>query len=299
MLVLLAALSFGGAAFLVAETVTLPARRRSELVRRAATYGREDTARDDGDQPSGSLFDPLLRIAAAVVVRVAPKANRENTGQRLLAAGLSQQLTPERLLGAKGLLCALGACFGALVGFHVSAAGGIVFALGLGALGYQIPGLFVSSRITQRREQVRAALPDALDLLAVSVEAGLGFDGAISKLTESMHGPLIEEFALTLNEMRIGESRAEALRRMAARMDVLELSSFVRAVVQADQLGSSLAAILRAQATDTRMRRQFDAEEKAMKAPIKMLLPTAVFIFPAMFIVILGPALLNFGKGLG
>jgi tight adherence protein C len=111
-----------------------------------------------------------------------------------------------------------------------------------------------------------------------------------------MQGPLIEEFELALNEMRIGESRVEALRRMAERMAVPELSAFVRAVVQADQLGASIATTLRVQAADARVRRQFAAEEKAMKAPIKMLLPTAVFIFPAMFIVILGPALLNFAK---
>ena len=132
--------------------------------------------------------------------------------------------------------------------------------------------------------------------MAVSVEAGMGFDGAISKLTEHMDGPLIEEFELALGEMRIGESRADALKKMAERVDVHEMAAFVRSIVQADQLGISLGRILRVQATDTRNKRQAAAEEKAMKAPIKMLFPMVIFIFPAMFLVILGPAFLNLSK---
>ena len=162
--------------------------------------------------------------------------------------------------------------------------------------GFRIPDYVLSSRIRSRREAVRADLPDALDLLAVSVEAGLGFDGAVTKLTEHMSGPLVDEFARLLSEVRIGEQRQTALKNMAARVDAPELSSFVRAVVQADQLGISLGRILRVQAADSRMRRQAAAEEQAMKAPIKMLFPTVIFIFPAMFIVLLGPAVLNIMK---
>jgi tight adherence protein C len=154
----------------------------------------------------------------------------------------------------------------------------------------------LSSRIRNRREAVRIDLPDALDLLAVSVEAGLGFDGAITKLTEHMEGPLVDEFSLLLSEIRMGESRQTALKNMTARVDAAELGSFVRAVIQADQLGISLGRILRVQATDSRLRRQAAAEEKAMKAPIKMLFPTVIFIFPAMFIILLGPALMNILK---
>jgi len=130
-------------------------------------------------------------------------------------------------------------------------------------------------------------------VLAVSVEAGLGFDGAIAKLTEHMQGALIDEFALTLGEMRIGESRHDALKKLTERVPSPEVAAFVRAVIQADQLGISLGRILRVQAADSRLRRQAAAEEKAMKAPIKMLFPTVLFIFPAMFLVILGPAFLN------
>jgi tight adherence protein C len=187
---------------------------------------------------------------------------------------------------------------GFLIGSRAAVATGVLLGLCLGFLGFLGPDVYVNGKIRDRQERVLAALPDALDLLAVSVEAGLGFDGAVSKLVDYMEGPLIDEFALTLNEMRIGESRIEALKRMAARVDVPELSAFIRAVVQADQLGTSIAGILRVQAADARTRRQFAAEEKAMKAPIKMLVPTALFIFPALFIVILGPILMNFGKNL-
>jgi tight adherence protein C len=143
---------------------------------------------------------------------------------------------------------------------------------------------------------VQAALPDALDLLAVSVEAGLGFDAAIAKLVEHMHGPLIDEFGLALTEMRVGEARQDALKKLSTRVDSPELAAFVRAIIQADQLGISLGKILRVQAVDTRLKRQAAAEERAMKAPIKMLFPTVLFIFPAMFIVVLGPALIQLSK---
>ena len=162
--------------------------------------------------------------------------------------------------------------------------------------GFFLPDVFLTFKIRARREAIRAQLPDALDLLAVSVEAGLGFDGAVTKLTEHMEGPLVDEFALTLGEIRIGESRHEALKKFTERVPTPEVAAFVRSVIQADQLGISLGRILRVQGADSRLRRQAAAEEKAMKAPIKMLFPTVLFIFPAMFLVILGPAFLNLSK---
>jgi tight adherence protein C len=168
-----------------------------------------------------------------------------------------------------------------------------------GALGFLGPDYALTLKARGRKEKVRADLPDALDLLAVSVEAGLGFDAALAKLGEHMEGPLADEFGLTLSEMKIGESRSEALKRMSDRVDAPELSSFTRAIIQADQLGTTLGRILRVQAADARLRRQAAAEERAMKAPIKMLFPTVLFIFPAMFLVILGPAILNVQKIFG
>jgi tight adherence protein C len=166
-------------------------------------------------------------------------------------------------------------------------------AVGGGALGFILPDYVVNSKIKSRQEKIRAQLPDALDLLAVSVEAGLGFDSAVNKLIDSLEGPLIDEFNLTLSEIRVGEGRSEALRKLAERAGVSELSAFTRALIQADTLGISLGRILRVQAADARERRQSMAEERAMKAPIKMLFPTVLFIFPSMFIVTIGPAFLS------
>jgi tight adherence protein C len=173
---------------------------------------------------------------------------------------------------------------------------GVVLGLGFAAVGFIGPDMYVNAKAKSRRERIRADLPDALDLLAVSVEAGLGFDAAIAKVTEKMKGSLSEEFALTLSEIRIGESRIDALKKLAERTATPEVSAFTRSIIQADQFGISLGRILRVQATDSRMRRQAAAEERAMKAPIKMLFPTVMFIFPSMFLVTLGPAFLEILK---
>jgi tight adherence protein C len=301
MLIVLFALSLGLAIFLAAEAATYPARERRASVARVARYGGASAPAQSAPQEvrtialGRALLLPFARLAAPLVP---PKARKE-LPKRLLSAGLADRLTPEHVLGLKGLGIVAGILIGAWAAAVTKPAMAIMVGLLFGLICFVLPDILLNGRIRSRRDEVRAMLPDALDLLAVSVEAGLGFDGAVAKLTETMEGPLIQEFALALKEMRIGESRAEALKRMAARMDVPELTAFVRAVVQADQLGSSLSGILRIQAADVRARRQLAAEEKAMQLPVKMLFPLMLFILPALFIMVLGPALLNFGKGLG
>jgi len=296
MLLLLVALLLAGAFFLAAEAVTLPNRRRRDVVRRVATYGSRHTdpiVVHDRSAGAARLADPFVALAATLVLRLMPKTSREMVNQRLLSAGLAPRFSPDQLLAAKALATAFALFLGILLGSQLNVASAFVFGLALGAIGFLAPDLFVNSRIRGRREVVLSSLPDTLDLLAVSVEAGLGFDAALAKLIDYMSGPLIDEFALALNEMRLGETRAEALRRLAARMEVPELSSFIRAVIQSDQLGTSMAHMLRVQAADARIRRQLAAEEKAAKAPIKMLFPLMVFIFPALFILVLGPILIT------
>jgi tight adherence protein C len=207
-----------------------------------------------------------------------------------------RKTSPSGFIAAKGILAIGGAFFGIILASVVAPKYAMLWALLFGLIGFIGPGMYLNSRVRRRQADVAAELPDALDLLSVSVEAGLGFDGAVQKLTEHMEGSLIEEFELALGEMRIGEGRQEALKKMSERSASPEMASFVRAIIQADQLGISLGRILRIQAGDTRLKRQMLAEEKAMKAPIKMLFPTVLFIFPAMFIVILGPAFLNLAK---
>ena len=297
MLLIIAVACLAGAVFLAGEVATLPSRERSRSMRRATTYGFVRIASPlDKQRLRERAFEPLRETFAKWVLKVNPRTSMEAISLRLLGAGLGRRLSPTGFLAAKGFLAVGGALMGVLI---VSATGsglGLLFMGALGVGGFIAPDYFVSLKAKGRREKIRADLPDALDLLAVSVEAGLGFDGAIAKLTEHMDGPLAEEFGLTLGEMRIGESRADALKRMSERVDAPELSSFTRAIIQADQLGTSLGRILRVQAADTRMRRQAAAEERAMKAPIKMLFPTVLFIFPAMFLIILGPAFLNLDK---
>ena len=163
-------------------------------------------------------------------------------------------------------------------------------------LAFLLPDFVLGRMVRTRRANMLVQLPEVLDLLTVSVEAGLGFDGALARITERSKGPLLEELSIVLHEMRIGESRIQALKNFAERLDMPETTSFARSIIQAEQLGMSLGRILRVQAPDSRKKRQMWAEEKAMKAPIKMLFPTVIFIFPAMFIVILGPAMLQLLK---
>jgi tight adherence protein C len=294
LLLVLAVFCLAGAAFLIGEIVTAPSRQRYVSVRRAATYGRMEL-------PSGTPHEglrervvaPLSDVLSRWALKINPRTSKDAVGRRLMAAGVGYRISPTGFLALKAAL-ALGGCFvGAMLGAGRGVSGLIMGALMAGALGFLGPDYALTLKARGRKDKVRADLPDALDLLAVSVEAGLGFDASIAKLGEYMEGPLAEEFALTLSEMRIGESRSEALKRMSDRVDAPELSAFTRAIIQADQLGTTLGRILRVQAADARLRRQAAAEERAMKAPIKMLFPTVLFIFPAMFLVILGPAILN------
>jgi tight adherence protein C len=297
MLLLLAFSCLAGAVFLIAEVATLPSRERERSIRRASNYGFVRVASPlDAKKFRERTLEPLRDTLARWVLKVNPRTSMESISLKLLGAGLGRRLTPTSFLALKGGAAATGALVGVLFSSMAGSATGLFFTVALAGAGFFAPDYFVNLKARSRRERVKADLPDALDLLAVSVEAGLGFDGAIAKITEHMEGPLADEFSLTLGEMRIGESRQDALKRMADRVDAPELSSFTRAIIQADQLGTSLGRILRVQAADSRLRRQAAAEEKAMKAPIKMLFPTVLFIFPSIFLVILGPAFMNLEK---
>jgi tight adherence protein C len=296
MLLILAIAAIGAAAFFFAEVATAPMRNRRNLVHRAATYGRGRTATGkELPRFRERAFTPFATKVAQLMLRINPRTSVEAVSARLMAAGM-RKTSPTGFIAAKGILGVGGFFFGIIFASIASPGSLFLSALFFTALGFFGPTMYVASRVRRRQAAVAADLPDALDLLAVSVEAGLGFDGAVQKLTEHMEGPLIEEFEFALGEIRIGEGRTEALKKMAERSESPEMSSFVRAIIQADQLGISLGRILKVQAADTRLKRQLLAEEKAMKAPIKMLFPTVAFIFPSMFLVILGPAFLNLSK---
>jgi tight adherence protein C len=296
MLLILAVATIGAAAFFFAELATSPMRTRRNLVHRAAQYGRARTVTGkELPRFRERALEPFVAKVAKLTLRVNPRTSTESVHAKLMAAGM-RRTSPTFFIGAKGTLAIGGFFFGLILAGAIAPKYLLLWALACTGIGFMAPTMYLNSRIRRRQAAVSADLPDALDLLAVSVEAGLGFDGAVQKLTEHMEGPLIEEFELALGEIRIGEGRSEALKKMGERVASQEMASFVRAIIQADQLGISLGRILKVQASDTRLKRQLLAEEKAMKAPIKMLFPTVAFIFPAMFLVVLGPAFLNLSK---
>ncbi|HYE84541.1 MAG TPA: type II secretion system F family protein [Clostridia bacterium] len=159
-----------------------------------------------------------------------------------------------------------------------------------------LPKYYLKHRIAERQKEIERCLPDVLDMLTVSIEAGLSFDGAVAKLVEKMTGVLVQEFSIVLKEMRVGVSKKDAFRSLLERVPVPSLVTFIGAIIQADQLGISIGNVLRIQSSLVRQKRRQKTQENAMKAPIKMLLPMIVFIFPTIFIVLLGPVLIKMMK---
>lgn len=270
--------------------------RRDVLIqlRRVSAYATRDTREQElAQRARNRLLVPLVHRLSSIAMRLSPHGNLEQLSRKLRAAGRSTR--PQVFLAFKAglpLACVAIGCVGA--------AAGAVFLLpasfAVGTLMWITPDIMLTRMATARREEMGRRLPDTLDLLTVSVEAGLGFDAAVSKVCEKMDGPLIEEFDVMAREIRIGETRRQALRNLADRVGSPDVASFARSIIQAEELGTSLGRTLRVQASDMRIRRQLAAEEQAMKAPVKMLFPTVLFIFPAMFIIILGPAFLNIMK---
>jgi tight adherence protein C len=297
MLIGLGIILFFSAVYLLLSGLTVQQREIAVSVRRAKRYGvrnqREiETRRSMNDR----LVGPAAARLAGVTMRLAPRTNVESVAQKLLQAGLGRSLTPQAYLAMKAGVAGIAILVGLLLSVSGLGVLGLLFAFVGAALGFIAPEFYINSRVRARKDLMKTELPNVLDLLSVCVEAGLGFDQALVKLNERMDGPLVDEFALVLHEMRIGQSRSAALKNLAERVDSPDVGQFARAIVQADQLGIALSRILKVQSTDMRVRRQLAAEEKAMKAPVKMLFPTVIFIFPSMFVVALGPAMLSLMK---
>jgi len=210
--------------------------------------------------------------------------------RRLGQAGNPYNWTAQDFLGVKA---AIAIVMGAFLFFLMTIGGRQLLAVPAAAvaaiLGWFVPDLIVSRRIVERRRQILRALPDALDLLVISVEAGLGFDAAMQRLVEKSDNALTREFARVLAELKVGRSRREALRDVIERTQVPDLTNFISALLQAEQLGVSVSKVLTVQADQMRVLRRQRAEQQAAQAPLKMLIPLAMFIFPALCIIILGP----------
>jgi tight adherence protein C len=276
-------------AFEVMRTRTVVERERFRALKsvRAVSGGAS------GPAPSVRRSLIVVHLAprlAAIHRKLWRKQTDDEIATELARAGASRRWTAELFMAARVALTAALFAFGFLIGHGV---GRILLGLVFGAAGVLLPRFFLSKAAARRAERIDAELPHFVDQLALIIEAGMGFDAAVTYLADVSEGPLGEEMRRVLTELRVGESRRTAIRNFAVRVGSDDTMAFANAVLASDQLGSPLGGILRAQASDLRHRRQTYAEERAQKAPVKMLLPMAIFILPVMFIIILAPAFLG------
>jgi tight adherence protein C len=241
-------------------------------------------------------FASLPGWLRGIAIRLSPSGITATLQRRLDLAGNPSGWTPDRILAAKGLgLFVLGG-LGALYGVR-TLGGMLVVAAAVGAAaGFFLPDILLYNAGTKRQQKIQKALPDALDMLTVCVEAGLGFDAALAQVARNTTGPLAADFSRVLQEIQIGKPRSQALRAMTERTTVPELRSFVSALVQAGELGITIADALREQAKEMRLRRKTRAEEKAQKVPVKILFPLVFCLFPPLFVVIIGPGVISIAQ---
>lgn len=281
-------------AFTVSSTLSLEALGRRRIGALTSAAGPADRT------PRRSLWRrvilPLLAKLTRPFARLAPASMAENTRRKLAQAGDPLGMDPAGFLGLRiGLAIACGAAFAAAAG-ALEPSLLLMTLVGLIGLffGYVVPGIVLGRAVGSRRRRILRALPSALDMLALSARAGMTFDGAVTQVVQRWDNPLSDEFRIMLSEFRMGRDRREALRALANRTGVQDVTRFANAVIQADSLGVPVSRVLHDQALEMRTRRRQRAEESARKAPVKMLFPMVGLIFPALFVVILGPAVPRF-----
>jgi tight adherence protein C len=268
--------------------------RLAEYAARGETASLEEI---ELSQPfSQRIVYPIAKRMGDFVMRFTPQNAIASMSRKLELAGNPGNVDPAVFFALRFLGIPFGLIF-IILGRMAPPGGfmygkGLLFALPAAIFGFYLPDILLQSRIDRRQKEIRKAMPDGLDLLTICVEAGLGFDAAMSKLYEKWDNEMGRAFGRVVREIQLGKLRREALRDMADRLGVMEMSSFVAAVIQSEQLGVSMAQVLRIQADQMRVRRRQLAEEQAHKAPIKMLIPMAMFIFPALCIVLMTPAFL-------
>jgi tight adherence protein C len=290
----------GASVVLVARAAILPRIRASETLERIESYGFI-SKQDDDARPSAArtALDGVASSVGGLAGRFG--GFREASIRRALVAAGIYGLAPRKFLGYR-VLCAVGVpaawiWLASARGYPVLTAMGVTVLAALA--GWTVPMTIVRRRAEARAQKIDYELPNLIDLLVVTVEAGLGFTGSLQLAAERFTGPLGDELRLTLQEQSMGLSTNEALRNLVARCETPLMRSFVRSVLQGETLGVSIGQIMRDLAVDMRKRRRQAAEERAQKAPIKLLFPLVFLIFPAMFVVLLGPAFLNFKAAFG
>jgi tight adherence protein C len=287
--------SAGLGAYVVASG-SLERRRTARLVRAGVgTAGTNLRETELGRPLLTRLAVPLAGGLGRIGRRFGPLDLRPRLVRKLVLAGSPTGLDAERMAAFKILAGALGAVGGFALAMVLGTAtimtvsATVLFAL----IGFVLPSAVLSQAGVKRQHAIRRALPDTIDLLTISVEAGLGFDAALAEVTKNVPGPLSEEIGRMLQEINLGVSRVQALRHMSERTDVQELGAFVLAMVQAELFGVSIARVLRSQAKELRLKRRQYAEGQAQKVPVKLLFPMIFCILPALFVVILGPGVIR------
>jgi tight adherence protein C len=248
---------------------------------------------------SERVIQPIIERISGLITKITPAEVLKETKGKIQQSGVrinANSFVTLQILLAIGL-----PAFMAIMGVIEKIGGlkGVGFLVFAGLIGYFLPDIWLKSKVSGRKSEIQRKLPDALDLLTVSVEAGLGFDMALNKVVEKLKGPLAEEFGRVLHEVRMGKPRRDAMKAMSLRVDSPDVSQFIAALVQADKLGVSLANVLRVQSDQMRLKRKQRAEETAMKAPLKMSFVLVFFVLPALMIVLLGPAVISVIEQLG
>lgn len=268
------------------------------LMKRLAAYGDRELPSSLSDLEMELSFRdrvlvPVLKQLSNVVTRFTPEQQIENTMHQLELAGRAQTTDARMFIGQRLFMMVLmaGAAF-LVFGIVAKNQYAVAFTIGGALFGYFLPALQLRSQISRRQGGIVKALPDCLDLLTICVEAGLGFDAAMGKVYDKWDNDLSVAFGRVLQEIQLGKIRRDALRDMAKRMDVPDVTSFTAAIIQADQLGVSISKILRIQSDQMRVKRRQRAQEKAHQAPVKMLIPMVFLIFPSIWIVLLGPSII-------
>jgi tight adherence protein C len=280
-------------------TVGVLTSERTQVSRSMAALRRMNVPSDMQAELDQSFEERVLEPARAKLLtlgrRLTPAGQLEKMAKRLESAGSPEGWDVNRILSVKVLAGGVGLLLGFVLPLVLGAVPAVVVGTVIlgGAVGFFGPDLAVYQIAYNRRDRIRKDLPDALDLLTITVEAGLAFDAAVTQVARNTEGPLADEFYRVLQEIQLGRGRGEALEQMAARVNVEELNTFVSAVVQADSLGIPIAHVLRIQAKEMRIKRSQRAEEAAQKVPVKILFPLIFCILPALFVVVIGPAAVN------
>jgi tight adherence protein C len=274
--------------------------RLAEFIQRGDVTSLEEI---ELSQPFGErVIIPVIRRIGEFSARFTPQKAIQDTARRLELAGNPWPIDASTFLAIRFILALLlGGFLTAvmLISPPSNPSDNFMYIGGATFAGFYLPHLMLTSRVTRRQKEIRKAMPDALDLLTICVEAGLGFDAAMAKVSEKWENELALAFARAIREVQLGKVRRDALKTMADRLGIPEMTSFVAAIIQSEQLGVSMAKVLRIQADQMRMKRRQHAEEEAHKAPIKMIIPMALLIFPSIMIIILTPAVIQIMENLG